>query len=587
MRHLFFLAIFFFGSAFAETSLNEQEKKSLSVFLRVLTEDSEAGYVLYDSKPICIHGYRVQDSFSVQSANHRESVALKEGAQVWKGLKKEKSDILIHISQKEDPEIPNCIHVLVINVPLFHRVINENLSLFQYVLGPSITSQDLLNALIIEGKPFHALLKYDKALIGILLGFGTQNSLYGSRVENLMENSLIRHPPFLSRDSIHQEFDQEYLPFPANHGFKTAQGELDAYWQDFAVSSENLQEKKPNFIFGWVKKDEKNKTLLSELENAQQKIQKLLKSENFERDLLGKIIGNSELLSSKHTDDSSGQAAPSKMDKQEVNRIVAKGLWEFLRHDHFDYLPYFIEGLDASDVQKPLVERLAYFSTYLHDFLEAQNNLKAASAYFEGMHDNREFHCMVPFKLYYKTIETAEASERSCKGSLVTVTYSLYSPQGHHLSSGHNKIINLKNTISGFAQAIQGMRIGETREIFIHPALSYGFDDKCRYLKAVVTLEDIHNEIRIPEMKALDLDFLFDPAVWQTRETHYKNGLTAKGAAIASHLRKHPEIDLAEVKNHLLAFYRTKQAFTSTSEAEQDVINHVHWTIYWSFAEKI
>lgn len=65
LKHLLLiLTLLLFLSDFGKAGLfSEEEKTPLNVFLRSLTEDSEAGYVVFNKKPVCIHGYYVKDPF--------------------------------------------------------------------------------------------------------------------------------------------------------------------------------------------------------------------------------------------------------------------------------------------------------------------------------------------------------------------------------------------------------------------------------------------------------------------------------------------------------------------------------------------
>lgn len=586
MRHCFFILIIFLsGCCFGatENKLSNQEFIALKRFIRTLVEDSEAGYVLFNKKPICIHGYHLRDPFCVFSDTYREAITLRRGASIWKKINKENSDIIIHISQKEDPIIRGYVHVLVINIPLFHRVVNDNLSLFQYILGPSITSQKLLNALVYENEPFHALLKYDKVLIGILLGFGTQNSLYVSRMENILEASSKENPPFFPPDLINQEYQKEYQPFPPSFGFKTIQDEIKEYSKKITLSSSSLTEKKPNFIFGLYVNEVGNKKLICDLEDLQDKIKKLICSENFEAAILKQLLGKNcgHLCTVEESNEAIG--------KSEINEIIAKGIWEMLQYHDFEYLSSFIEGIDLQDIGCVKGERLTYFPDYLNGFIEGKTNLNVANAYFQTIEYKKEFHSVVPFKLYYRTLALDETQKGKCNGSLVTLTYSIYSPLDLCLGNARSEKIDLTNTIPGFSHGIMGMCVGETREILIHPSLAYGFDtsslDKCIYLRAIVKLEAVHNESSLPKMEPLNLVFLLDPEALQLRESTYKNGLKKFGAAIFAHLRKSKEVNVALIKNYLSQYYSNKQSHTPTTQQEQDQIAKIHWDIYWPQAE--
>ncbi len=120
---------------FCELPLNFEERANLKEFVDTLISQCEGGYVIYGKKPICAEGYFLPDPLPVDSIAHKQSVAFREGARLWRNLANSNSDVVIHIGDREDQNIHGYIPILVINKPLFHSVINENLALFQYVLG--------------------------------------------------------------------------------------------------------------------------------------------------------------------------------------------------------------------------------------------------------------------------------------------------------------------------------------------------------------------------------------------------------------------------------------------------------------------
>lgn len=587
IKHFLVIFILFFSSLFGDiekvnyNQLSKNEKYALKIFLLNLIEDSEGGYVLFNQKPICITGFEFKDPFCVDTERHQEAVALRAGSSIWKKLNKEHSDIIIHISQNIDPQIPQFTHILVINKPLFYTVVNKNLSLFQYVLGPSITPEKLFEKLVCEDQPFHALLKYDKTLIGIILGFGTENSLYASRVENIYESSNKENIPFLPSTLIQKEFNEEYLPFPPTFGFKTSKEEAETFLKRFTVSSPKLNKNKPRFVFGLLKDELENKKLIFDLEEAQNKIQELIESKYFEAEVFKKTLVKNLLNSS----DQNKLNLNKKINTHEIEKIIAKGILESLKDYDFEYFPYFLEGMQNLDLQNLEVERPAYFPHYVSNFIEAKENLKTANEYFQTLDNNKDVQCIEPLKLYYKTLKIDENHKKINHGSLVTLTYSIYSSLGQCLSQNSKVVINLKNTISGFAHGVQKMAIGETRKIYIHPSLAYNYDidslsiNKCCYLKAIVTLHEIQNEIPLSELKPINLDFLFDPEFIKRAQENYKNALRVKGATIAFHLKKSREINLSKIRDHIMKLYPGE--VTTTSE-EQDLINNIHWNIYFN-----
>jgi hypothetical protein len=576
---LFFLLIYLSASSFAQNNqtLTVEQSVVLDNFFRVLSEESEAGYVFFGKKPVCIHGFFCRDPFIVGSPIHKQAITLKEGARIWKHLPVKNSDVIIHICDKEEPNIPGYFHVLVINVPLFHRVVNENISLFQYVLGPETTSNGLLNALISNDQPFHSLLKDDKVLIGALLGFDLSNALYVSRIENIYEAIEKDNPPFVNSERLIQENNQEYLPFKPTFGFKSVKEELDNFQGKITLSSEKLRTQNPEFIFGWLKDSKKTEKFISELEETQNKIQALLSSSTFLEEVLEKFTGKKYFLCT----DNRFQFL---LEKKDVNRAVAKGLWMAVQDYDFEYLPYFIEGLKRAEPQNLKTDRLAWFPRYRRDFLEGKENLERADIFFQSLAKDEDFHSILPGNLYYKTLKAVNG-DMAGNNSLISLNCTVFSPLGHCLAHHDKILLNLNNTISGFAHGIKGMKTGETRELFIHPCLAYGFDtslEKCIYLRVIVTLLTISgNSENVQNPFCIDLSFLKDPATLTRRNENYKIALIEKSSKIANYLKKCKEIDLIVIADYLNQFYTNTSSAQPPNQAEQELINQVHWNIYW------
>ena len=541
--------------------LSVEESCVLNQFFQVLIEDSEVGYVLLNKKPVCIHGFFNRDPFLVDALAHKHSVALREGARMWKELAPPRRDVVIQISGQEDACIPNWIHVLAINRPLFREVVQSNLAAFQYVLGPAVSADSLLEAL---GKEtYHCLLKGDKVLIGEILGFGEQNALYVSRIENLEEACDQDVPPFLNTGVVVREYPNEHLPDAPSFGFASINEELEALQEKVSFPSEKLVRTCPEFVFGCLK--EETRGLIGELEVAQGAIQRSLQSSAFLEETLQRLTGVEYVRDGK-------KAFSFKLNQ--VNEVVAKGIWESVQDYDRDCLASFVEGMGRQDVCEQ-VEREACFASYRRELLEAKEGLLAANQLLGSL----EAECVIPNGVYYKTVKVGQGV--TCKGPLVKLTYSVFSPLGHCLAYQSDVVVNLKNTIPGFALGVRGMKVGETREIFIHPSMGYGLD-KCMHLRAVVTLVAIGDDQGfVVSDKPMDLSFVLDEKVLSERTEKYKAALFSKGVDIANHLRKCPEIDLVSVCDQLKKFLSGQDQFVPTNEAEQALINKVHWNIYF------
>ncbi|MCH9621225.1 MAG: hypothetical protein S4CHLAM20_06430 [Chlamydiia bacterium] len=105
---------------------------------------------------------------------------------------------------------------------------------------------------------------------------------------------------------------------------------------------------------------------------------------------------------------------------------------------------------------------------------ECESNLKAAEAFLSTNKSNKNVVELEKGKLQYKQI--AKGSGKECKeNDTPIINY-----KGKYLSGevfGHSEKaepIALNETIEGFRKSIVGMKIGEKREVYIHPELGYG-----------------------------------------------------------------------------------------------------------------
>ncbi len=570
---------FFCSTCFAQkTSVSLEEYSILDKFFQTLIKESEVGYVLQGKKPVCIHGFFNKDPFSVNTIPHQHSVALREGARIWQQLVTSNPEVMIHIAKKEDPLIPNWIHVMAIHRSLFQNVLNKNLSLFQYILGPTVSPESLLSALSSEKVTYHSLLKGDKVLIGEILGFGTQNALYVSRIENIEEALDQEIPPFLNIQTIVREYPHEHLPFEPGFGFNSVRQELEVLHTKVTLPSKKLISSSPEFVFGCLKESEENSKIIAGLEETQNEIQLHLQSQTFFEEVLHKLTGHQYTIPTTSTNFSFC------LDKHKLNQAVARGIWESLQDYDKEYLSCFISGMENPEASCSVIDRCAYFPKFRRDLIDAKNNLADANSLFSSFEKQKDVKCVVPNRLYYRTLKSSQG-DIECRGPLVSLEFSILSPSGHCIAHKSNQIVNLKNTIPGFSLGIKGMKVGETREIFIHPSLGYGFDtslDKCIALRAVVTLQDIcDNQPYSRSVNSFDLDFVFDENTINERTEKYKAALFEKGKQIAHHLKQCSQIDLNLVRNYLINFQHNEEKFATTTEEEQALINQMHWNIYF------
>lgn len=164
--------------------ISSSEAKILEDYSKALLTATPIGYSLFGEKPVSFYSYQIPEN------NHGDDWL---SSYIWSGnniLKriyhlKPESNFYLLINEDLNGEI------VVINRPQFLRVVEENLSLFRYILGPSLTPQNLLESIVEHKKNLYECVNQDEALIGILLGFGTDSSILYRRYLQLKEDPLI------------------------------------------------------------------------------------------------------------------------------------------------------------------------------------------------------------------------------------------------------------------------------------------------------------------------------------------------------------------------------------------------------------
>lgn len=312
-------------------TLSEEQLSTLEVFFRILLTKSQGGYVLYGNKPLCLEAfpYREEGSIFLAKWIHIFSVELKRGALLWKelGLDKYCKNYHLLVSENLTNEWQD---LLLINRRELFSSIEKNLVLFQYTLGPNINSEYLIDLLQNPQNNFSSIIQNDKTLIGVLLGYGTQNAMHCSRIENIKENRC-------SKPSC---------------GFKTTEEEVDWLETRFSLSTDFSEEKSPLLPWFGCYDQNESKFLIDHYKKTQKEIIKILKSPNFLEKVLSRMFEEKVFL--KPYDRSISPPLP---DRQELIVAIAQSIWFSIAEKDFEYVSSFIQGMQASEQNElPLSE---------------------------------------------------------------------------------------------------------------------------------------------------------------------------------------------------------------------------------------
>lgn len=570
---------------FGAEHISTREHAALFCCFKSMLETSEAGYVFYGKKPLCLIGCSSPDLIFQPKEFHRLSVSLSEAKDILQNPLFRSGDVIFHFDIKGG-------FFLVINKSRFLQVIEENKMLFQYVLGPSITPEQILQAILSPDSSFLEFFKYDRVLIGIVLGYGLENALYASRMENIMFDLMHVEdlPPFVPYTFLYSNERSNDLLFYENnfltlwkkerhylcpsYGYSSLEEELSDIERKMKVSSSKLQQM-PRLIFGCLKDSKENAACLKELEEIQEKIKTLLLSEHLLEDTL-KLIFREKLV----------------IDENKINQIneivdIHLALAKLLKLSLKEYSPYyhccFIEGLKGQLSDCEISKETLTYPEALTYLKKARTNVEEANLYFQKIQYNPAYQPIYQPYLYRSIIK--KGSGASIQGPVeILVDYEIFDPRGCCLAKAVYQRLNLQNVLPSFSHGVQGMQLGEVQELFIHPSLAYGVHtllEKGIYLKAVVTLHDICklNEEKLPPLEPKDLSYLLGPNYYGECEKKYKRALQFMGQQRRNFLLKCSGINLdliAETVPH---------ATGPLSSEEIAAINHLFWTVYFPEAD--
>jgi len=593
------ISCFFFSSCLG-ISLDQDESTTLETFFRCIFEHSEGGYVLYEKKPLCIFGYNEIDNFYGESEHHRQHVILKQGAKSLKKIKHllKNDNLIIHIYDQQDIEVYNCIHILVINKKLFLKTVYDNLPLFQYILGTEVTPEKLLEKLLDPTASFHSVLKKNEVLIGIILGFGTQNSLRGGRGENLQNQLTASEDPPFNNPILNDEDDlklykqhlliqtsntEKRLHLEPGFSYTSLKSEFNGLFNQMEVSSHKLTTERPYFIFGCLKNDKETANFIKELEKTQTKIQDLLSSKHFLNTILENFFKKDSIDLAEIS-----QIETFSFTQQELDllpELVAVNIWENINRENGSYIEGFFAGMQDIKIKKQCRNCLNHI---LKQLSIAESNIQFADKYFAELEKNENIKCLYPGKIYYNCLEegTGTALENQTR---VEAHFIIKTPDDDVLSDTWIREkpmqLDLNKTIAGFRLGMQGMKIGEIRDMFIHPTAGYGLYttlDKGIYLKARVQLISI-NESNVTQVFDF-IPFDFSEELALLKNSNYdqisrEDGFL-DGQKIWSHYKKGLQVSANQIINLILQLRSDQLTIDFERTQNQDLINQLHWNIY-------
>ncbi len=351
-------------------SLSSYEREALSLFFRFLLEEESCGYSLYGEKPLSVQEFFKDELPLALNVNLiKKCSLLKEGMRIWEnsGLALLNSRYIITASKSSNSD--GWVDILFINKQSFLNAIDINLPLFQYVLGPKVTPLTLLNQFSDPNQNLSSIFHEDRVLIGIILGYGIQNALHGSRLEYLHEH-LHREP----LDSAHPgrapiSSIQSNSP---SFGFSNTLNEADRFKNEMFTTT-NKGKKLPRLPWFAAIKHEETDRLLASYQITQKKIRDVLASPNFLEEVFVQFFSHRVVLPC--SDNSFEELLSEKLKKEEnISILIGRSIQSSLRKENAttQEIKSFIRGmLDSSGEREDLGLLLREYDV---DFVNSGSN---------------------------------------------------------------------------------------------------------------------------------------------------------------------------------------------------------------------
>ena len=277
--------------------LNEEERLVLEAFFRGALEVSEAGAVLWGPKPVCIDGFGVgkyPSPYQLGTRFYQYCNISSEGLDILEQLGRGKGQVVVVPCRLGDHRFYR--GHLWVNRTSVLDVVKDHLDLFRMHLGPNTTPELVLENLLIPDVDLLEVVGNSRVLLGLLLGFGLENSLLHTRRWEI-EMALLSGENFPLKkkmDQLGPQFPRiskgpwegylvkfpECIPLPApSMGYESLEDEMVALTTDFGRSHEHPAAKGHRIpLFGCNLKSKETADLVQRYIVAAQRTVQMLES---------------------------------------------------------------------------------------------------------------------------------------------------------------------------------------------------------------------------------------------------------------------------------------------------------------------
>ncbi len=523
----------------------------LNQFFKTTLTFEEYGYVLEGSKPISIRNlgsldrFTITQDFEYAAQEFENALLVREALHVWNRICSHQKKFALKAVVLKDPEsIAPALEVQFINISKLRVVVNENIDLFRYILGPTITTEQIIDKIAYSDELFMDSLQHNLTLVGIVLGFGSHNSVVGGRIETISALTISRDlAPFTPQSDLMQSKKEHSLDFLAGsygcYYLEFAGGGDDTYFrhnlpllrpspgfanlEEEVIAIDSMHEpippslwERPRFVFGPYTGGPSNQPLIEELQHTQQRIKALLENPDFLEQILEKIGGKKPII----TCDRPALFTPpmlSNCNIEEWSPILRSVASHFeSKVERSAFIKAFRHPTRSSRKASGM---LGGSKAMLKGLNKALSNLQESRTQFKTLSKraskDKSLQVVVPEQLYFKTTLFGSGRKHDQQDH-VRVGYVIEDMNKNVLFANCDTWIYLSQTIPGFAHGMQGMYVGEKRTLFVHPVFGYGANTTlppCIGLTIKVHLLDVEEGTSrtLPALIPLSLNWIQDP----------------------------------------------------------------------------
>ena len=524
-----------------------QEYAILDQFFKMTFSSEEYGYVFEGCKPISVKNFPSLDSFPIskdlkyEEKQLNNAILVRKAIPLWNKFCGQQRDFILKVTalNNQESSFLSFLEVAFINVSKLQEVVEKNSDLFRYILGPTNTIQDIVDVIVNSNQPLINILNHDLTLVGIVLGFGSHNSIVGGRHETIYALSISKdYPPFSPQSYLMQDRGEHSLDFltPERYGayyLELAGGDDVNFRVDFPLLKtqsrfvnlideihriDQLEEQilptlwqEPKFVFGAFKGGPSNQPFFKQLSQTQKKIRSLLSNPHFLERVLEKI-NKKPVIRIKKAMLSEPSSTSFELSSNSWNEILHSVVNRFIDKEKKSA---FIKAFNhPEDIYREPPTMMGASNAVLEGLKKARSNLTKANLQFDKLSQDATLKELVFKQLYFKTVLPGNEKKIE-REDRVRIGFVMEDIEGNILFANHDIWINLSEAFPGFVHGLQGMQIQEKRILFIHPTLAYGALTTlppCSALIIKVQLLDIDSQTlgTLPLLKPLDLSWVQD-----------------------------------------------------------------------------